>query len=120
MRTLKLLLAGLLVSTNLWAIIPENGWWWNPSESGRGFNLEVQDNVLFFASFAYDSAGNPAWYTAGNPMTSDRDWSAPLIVTARGQCFGCPYVDPIRTVVGTVTLRFTSSQTAILTVNGIS
>lgn len=120
MKTIKAFLFAALLSFNAYAIIPENGWWWNPSESGRGFNLEVQDNVLFFASFAYDQNGNPAWYTAGNPMTSDRDWTAPLVVTSRGQCFGCAYVDPIRSVVGTVTLRFTSSQTAIVTINGFS
>jgi len=120
MNKLKLLLISVLFSANSWAIIPENGWWWNPSESGRGFNLEIQDNLLFFASFAYDSNGNPAWYTAGGPMTSERDWTAQLIVTSRGQCFGCAYVDPVRTVVGTVTLRFTSSQTATLTINGFS
>jgi len=120
MKAIKLYLLGLLLSCNAAAIIPENGWWWNPSESGRGFNLEVQDNLLFFASFAYDANGNPAWYTAGGPMSSDRDWSGQLVVTSRGQCFGCAYVDPVRTVVGTATLRFTSSQTAVLTMNGVS
>ena len=108
MKAIKLYLLGLLLSCNASAIIPENGWWWNPNESGRGFNLEVQDNLLFFASFAYDANGNPAWYTAGGPMSSDRDWSGQLVVTSRGQCFGCAYVDPVRTVVGTATLRFTS------------
>ena len=120
MTRFKALLIGLLFATNSWAVIPENGWWWNASESGRGFNLEIQNNLLFFASFAYDSNGNPAWYTAGGAMTSDRDWSAPLVVTARGQCFGCGYVAPQTSVVGTVTLHFTSSQTAILTINGYS
>jgi hypothetical protein len=120
MKSLRHLIFGLLFSLQCHAVIPENGWWWNPSESGRGFNLEVQDNLLFFASFAYDANGNPAWYTAGGPMTSDRDWSQPLVVTSRGQCFGCSYVEPVRTVAGTVTLRFTSSQTAILTINGFS
>jgi hypothetical protein len=120
MKTIKLWLLSTLISFNAFAIIPENGWWWVPSESGRGFNLEVQDNLLFFASFAYDANGNPAWYTAGGPMTSDRDWTSTLVVTSRGQCFGCAYVDPVRTVVGTVTLRFTSSQTAVLTINGFS
>jgi hypothetical protein len=120
MKTMKLYLLGLLFSCNALAIIPENGWWWNPAESGRGFNLEVQDNLLFFASFAYDASGNPAWYTAGGPMTSDRDWTAQLVVTSHGQCFGCAYVDPVRTVVGTATLHFTSPQKAVLTVNGTS
>ena len=120
MKKIKLFLLGLVLSFNAAAIIPENGWWWNPSENGRGFNLEVQDNLLFLASFAYDANGNPAWYTAGGAMTSDRDWTAQLVVSTRGQCFGCAYVAPTLVNAGTVSLRFTSSQTAVLTVNGVS
>jgi hypothetical protein len=118
MRALRYLIACLLVSSNAWAIIPEAGWWWSPSESGRGFNLETQNNLLFFASFAYDSSGNAIWLTAGGPMTSDRDFAADLTSFRNGQCFGCPYRAPTPTPAGRMTLRFTSSQTAVLTING--
>lgn len=102
------------------AIIPENGWWWASNESGRGFNIEVQDNLVFFASFGYEPNGLPMWLSAGGSMTSDRDFTGPLTKYSSGQCFGCPYVSPIATNAGTLTLRFTSSQTAVLTINGVS
>ena len=53
-------------------------------------------------------------------MVGDRDWSAPLYLTAHGQCFGCPYSPAQLIPAGTVSLHFTSSQTAVLTVNGFS
>lgn len=114
------LLLLLLLSRGASAIIPENGWWWASNESGRGFNIEVQNNVIFFASFAYESNGAPAWLVAGGPMTSDRDFTASLTKFSGGQCFGCPYSAPVQVAAGTVTLRFTSSQTAVLAINGTS
>lgn len=117
-KALALLLT--LWSVNAVAIIPENGWWWASNESGRGFNIEVQDNQLFFATFGYESNGAPMWLIAGGPMTSDRDFTSGLLKFTAGQCFGCPYVAPVSINAGTLTLRFTSSQTAVLTINGTS
>lgn len=102
------------------AIIPESGWWWNPSTSGTGFNLEVQDKLMFVAAFAYESNGNPTWLVAGGAMTSDRAFSATITKYSAGSCLGCPYNAPVSTNAGTMSLQFTSSQTAILTVNGYS
>jgi hypothetical protein len=120
MKTIKLFLVSLFFVGNASAVIPENGWWWNAAESGRGFNLEIQNDLLFFASFAYDLNGNPVWLTAGGQMTGERDWSATLYVTAHGQCFGCPYTPPQLIPAGVVSLHFNSSQAAVLTVNGYS
>jgi hypothetical protein len=120
-NALRALLACLaLVATHASAIIPENGWWWASNEGGRGFNIEVQNNLLFFAAFAYDGNGAPTWITAGGPMTSDRDFTGALTRYSSGQCFGCAYVAPTPIAAGTLTLRFTSSQTAVLTINGTS
>jgi hypothetical protein len=47
---------------------PENGWWWNPDESGRGFFLEWQGGVLDVAGYMYDDAGNPVWYISVDSM----------------------------------------------------
>jgi hypothetical protein len=120
---MKKFLAFLLLSLaclDARAIIPENGWWWNPALSGSGFNLEVQDDSAFFAAFAYDASGNPTWITAAGPMTSDRDFSGNVITYSGGSCYGCTYRNPTGTPAGTLTLRFTSSQTAVLTINGVS
>lgn len=95
-----------------WAIIPENGVWWAPSLDGSGFNLEVQDNILVFASYGYDENGNPAWYIAAGAMTSDRNFTAPVQRYSAGSCLNCPYRKPTGTVIGNLTITFTSSQTA--------
>ena len=118
MRKFLLSLLLVLAGPSAWAVIPENGWWWASSESGRGFNIEVQDDLLFFAAFAYESDGAPTWLVAGGPMTSDRDFSGPLTKFSAGQCFGCAYVAPVQLPAGDLSLHFTSSQTADLTVNG--
>jgi hypothetical protein len=44
-------LAALLSANMAFAVTPENGWWWNPAESGRGFNIETQNNTVFVATF---------------------------------------------------------------------
>lgn len=118
MRKILLSLLLMLAGSSAWAVIPENGWWWASNESGRGFNIEVQDNLLFFAAFAYESNGAPTWLVAGGAMTSDRDFSGALTKFTAGQCFGCAYVQPTQVAAGTLTLHFTSSQTATLTING--
>lgn len=46
-------------------ILPQSGWWWNASEGGRGFFIEVSNGRFFIASFLYDDLGNPAWYVTG-------------------------------------------------------
>jgi len=38
---------------------PMDGWYWNPNESGRGLNIELQDDLMFISFFHYDNAGNP-------------------------------------------------------------
>ena len=39
--------------------MPQTGWWWNPSEAGRGFFIEAQSTTLFLAGFTYDDRGEP-------------------------------------------------------------
>jgi hypothetical protein len=48
--------------------VPDSGWYFNPNESGRGFNIEIQGNTLFMAGFIYDTAGNPIWLGATGPL----------------------------------------------------
>jgi hypothetical protein len=52
-----LILMFAVLSVNAHAILPDGGWYWNPTESGRGFNIEIQNNVLFVAGFVYDAQG---------------------------------------------------------------
>jgi streptogramin lyase len=44
---------------------PQTGWWWSSIEPGRGYALEVQGGMMFFAGYMYDASGNPIWYSSG-------------------------------------------------------
>ncbi|MFA6046968.1 MAG: hypothetical protein WC718_18440 [Phycisphaerales bacterium] len=100
------------------AMLPDNGWYWNPSESGRGFNIEIQDNALFMSAFVYRSDGTAAWYVGGGPMSSDRAWSGDLYETRNGQCVGCSYRAPDLLPTGRASITFTSERTASISLLG--
>ena len=100
------------------AMLPENGWYWNPNESGRGFNLEIQDNALFLSAFVYKPDGTAAWYVGGGPMGSDRTWIADLYETVSGQCIGCAYRPATLLPSGTVSITFTNERSAVISLLG--
>lgn len=100
------------------AVLPDNGWYWNANESGRGFNIEIQNNVLFMAGFIYDAQSKPIWVVTGGPMSSDHTYSGQVIQTTSGQCLGCSYQPPTGTAFGTATINFTGPSTATITING--
>src|SRR5688572_28850224 len=100
------------------AILPESGWYWNPAQSGRGFNIEIQDNLLFVAAFGYDTAGQPDWWVAGGPMQSDRSFTARASRVTGGQCFGCPYTVPSLTDAGPLTITFSDEGHATVVFMG--
>ena len=64
-RTIGLMLLLVLLATPFAAgaqtIYPEDGWWWNPQESGRGYMIERQEDTIFFMSFHYTEPGDPEW-----------------------------------------------------------
>ena len=103
------------------AMLPETGWYWNPAESGRGFNIEVQDDKLFAAIFAYEPDGTPAWYVTGGRMSTDRSYTGALYRTSGGQCIGCAYAgSPSLTPRGNITVTFTTPENAVVTALGVS
>lgn len=122
--TIALLRCALLAALTLFALLParamlpDNGWYWNPSESGRGFNIEIQDNALFMSAFVYRPDGSAAWYVGGGPMSSDRAWSGDLFETVNGQCVGCSYRAPDLIASGRVSIAFTSERSASISLLG--
>ena len=116
-RSIVLLLA-VLFAGGASAALPDSGWYWNSAESGRGFNIEIQDNVLFMAGFVYDAAGSPTWFASGGPMDSDHTYSGPAFQTVKGQPLGGAYSTPSIVPFGTATVTFTTTTTADITVNG--
>ncbi|MCU6434920.1 hypothetical protein LPB67_14175 [Undibacterium sp. Jales W-56] len=66
--------------------IPQTGWWWNPTEGGRGFTIEIANNKMFFAGYLYDQTGRATWYASGpTAMTSDSVYIGNLIAYQGGQ-----------------------------------
>ncbi len=103
--------------SSAYAIFPDSGWYWNPNQSGRGFNIEIQNNVLFLSAFTYAN-GQPIWYVSSGTMSSDRNFTGRLLQTTGGQCFGCAYSAPSVSDVGAISIAFSNETHAVLTLPG--
>ena len=73
---------GILVGALLLAVAhvnaePQNGWWWNPNESGRGFFIEMTGGLMFLAGYFYESDGRATWLSSGGPGRDVKRTSAP-------------------------------------------
>lgn len=99
------------------AFQPQSGWWWNASENGRGFALEIQSGTLFMAGYMYDAQGNPIWYSTAGAMASSNSYSGTWVQWANGQTLSGSYKTPsiANSNVGSVNLLFTSTTSAVLT-----
>jgi len=107
---------GALMGGSAHALLPENGWWWNPNESGRGFNLEIQNDLLYFSTFIYNQDGSPQWYTAVGKITSAGVFTGDLLGFRNGQCVECAYRAPTsQGSPGPVSIKFTSETGGTLT-----
>jgi hypothetical protein len=99
--------------------IGENGWWWNSSENGRGYSIEVQGNTLFMVGFMYDAAGNPVWYLTSGAMQSASSYTGRLQIVRGGQTLTGPYKAPgAPEDVGSVAINFTAADQATMTLPG--
>jgi hypothetical protein len=101
---------------------PQSGWWWSPSESGRGFFLEWQGGQLFMAGYMYDDAGNPIWYLSGNsaPSTNLQSYSNTWQLYGNGQTLTGAYRAPTQVSgnVAPVTIQFSGAETGLMTLPG--
>lgn len=113
-------LLGLLLclfSTVSNALTPESGWWWNESESGRGFSIELQNNTIFMSGFLYDSAGAPFWFVTSAPYSqTTNQFEGDMLSLRGGQCITCTYKPAIlQPTVGRIKILFSSPSTATIT-----
>jgi hypothetical protein len=99
--------------------------WWNPTESGWGFNLvqHTPSNNIFGVIYTYDTPNRPMWFVLpGGTWTSSTTFTGKLYSVT-----GFPGNVPFRpndtrvTEVGTGTLLFTGPSNANFTysVNGV-
>jgi hypothetical protein len=107
--------------TSLPPITPTTGTWWNPSESGTGYAIDVQHGVLTMLIFSYQSNGSPEWYyVSGSLANGGRNFTGTLDKYRNGQCISCFY--PGRPFLpgndGLVSITFFSSTTGVMTLPG--
>lgn len=101
---------------------PYIGLWWNPEESGTGYNLQVQNGMLVMTMFSYAANGDPVWYYAparlagaGTSVTA----SGTLDRYRGGQCASCAYVKPVAVGNdGAFTIVFDSPSSATMQLPG--
>lgn len=95
---------------------PENGWWWNPAESGRGYFLEWQGDQLFIAGYFYEADGRSTWMFSGGTMSGPNAFAGRLWAVRGGQTLVGDYVPPASfTDVGELKLEFIAPDFGTLT-----
>lgn len=99
---------------------PTQGLWWNPAESGRGYEIDLQGDTMIVTTYVYEQSGDPIWYlSSGTYDHTTGTFQSAYDIFANGQCFGCPYVAPTHTGdAGPITITFHTNQTATLTYSG--
>ena len=90
--------------------------WWNPNESGWGFNiLQHGTGVLFCVMFTYGPGNVPMWYVIpGGTWTTSTNFSG-AVYRVSGTAVNQPFVGSAATNVGTATIEFTDQSDATLT-----
>ena len=53
-----------------------SGHWWNPSQSGQGFQFSQKGSVFYGTWYTYDADGNATWYLFVGEMTGANSASA--------------------------------------------
>lgn len=90
-------------------------WWWDPAQSGMGFNVGHQGNTVFLMWFLYADDGKGTFLQLAGPMSGDV-LQGTLYRTAGkppGPSFNSAAVSA--TAVGSASIRFTSEKTAVFT-----
>ena len=97
---------------------PEPGWWWAPTEGGRGYAIEVQGGQLFIAGYMYDALGSPLWYASGPAPMADglTYYQGTWQQYGNGQTLTGTYKSPgiVNANVGSVTIQFSSATAGTL------
>lgn len=96
---------------------PETGWWWNANEPGRGFSLEQQGEIIFFAAYQYDDSGSPTWLIAALTKDGEHGFRGKLEEHANGQTLLGTFQpsERVNDNVGEITLVFTADDKGTMT-----
>ncbi len=95
---------------------PQNGWWWNPAEDGRGFFIERRDGFTFVGLYGYDADGRASWLVSGAPSADPYRYTGELYSMHDGQPLFGAYRKPAGPdVAGTLSIHFTDDSHGTLT-----
>lgn len=96
---------------------PETGIYWNPAESGRGYTIEVNNDLAAVTVFHYADDGQPTWHLAVVPLRDMPSADAPgtFVGYSGGQTLSGPYAAPRATEEGLLKLSFSRSCSGVLT-----
>jgi hypothetical protein len=115
------LLFGL--STTAWAFMPAGGLWIvdaeNNGQAGRGFQIEVENEVMVLTYYGYRADGSSVFYLASGPIVGN-SFSGALTEYQNGNALGATWNNPASEVgsAGTVHATFTSGQHGTITFPG--
>ena len=104
------------------AFTPATGLWWNPNESGTGYNIQVQHGVMVVTMYSYAAGGDPLWYLVVGTLANAGGGVAATGTLDKyrgGQCASCMYQMP--TMMGNdggMTITFTSPTAATVQLPG--
>ena len=89
--------------------------WWNPNESGWGFNIiQHGTGVLFCVMFTYAAPEKPIWYVIpGGTWTTTTTFTGDVYQVA-GSSASIPFVGSAATKVGSATLSFSDQDNGTL------
>ena len=104
------------------AFTPVTGLWWNPNESGSGYDIPIQRGVMVVTMYSCVPGGDPLWYlvvgtlaNAGGGVAA----SGTLDEYHGGQCATCAYQMPaMMGNDGVMTITFTSPVAATVHLPG--
>lgn len=77
--------------------LPKSGNWYNPEQSGVGFNFEIQNTTILGYYYGYTEAGDSMWAMFSGKLTKVDDGDAlwtittDLVEASGGQCINCNY-----------------------------
>ena len=94
--------------------IDHSGHWFDPGNSGWGFSLQEQGDVLGGTLFTYDLAGEPTWVSGYVRGASTVEYSA-----FSGACPSCPYRAPQASSAGRLAFDFAGEAAATVR-NGLN
>ncbi len=93
----------------------ETGWWWAPSEPGRGYFIEVKSDRMFLGMMSYGADGKPSWRVAYGQMKTTRSFQGDLFSFSDGAAIGAAYRAPAARDAIAVEITFQDGQLATMT-----